>query len=68
MPLATKAFKEFGELQENLNKDNLQPSSENISYYVSEKVHRLTGEDEITNKPDTSAEHPIKDDDIVGTI
>ena len=38
-----------------MNKDNLQPSSEN-DIKVSEKVQRLTGE-ESTNKPDTNIPH-----------
>lgn len=41
-----------------VNKDNLQPTSEN-SIKVSEKVQRLTGE-ELTNKPDTNIPHPSK--------
>lgn len=56
----------LGELQESLEKDNLQPSSLN-DIKVKEKVQRLIGE-ESTNNPDTSAQHLCKeDDDIVWT-
>lgn len=44
----------FGEFRETPEMDNSDPSSEN-SIKISEKEQRLTGE-ELTNKPDTSAE------------
>jgi hypothetical protein len=51
---------------ENLQpEDNQQPSSSNEIKKVDEKVHRLTGEENSTNNPDTSA-RPERDD-IVGT-
>lgn len=42
------------ELQGSPEMDNLQPSSVKVSNTVTEKVHRLIGEDETTNKPNTS--------------
>lgn len=60
-----------GELLENLTatgEGNQQPSRPNVLQYVGRKVHRLTGEDTQSNKPDTSAPHPVLEgDDIVGT-
>lgn len=53
----------FGELLENPEVDNQQPSIENDKK-VSMKVQRLIGE-ESTNNPDTSAELPLMEDDIV---
>lgn len=63
-----------GELLEHPNNfggvmDNQQPSLPNVLQFVGKKVHRLTGEDTQSNKPDTSAPHLIshEGDDIVGT-
>lgn len=46
-----------GRLTAILAYDNPQPSQSNIVDLVDWKVQRLTGEDTITNKPDTSAAH-----------
>lgn len=60
-----------GELLGNLTasgEGNQQPSRSNVVLFVDRKVHRLTGEDTQTNKPDTSAPHLLSmGDDIVGT-
>lgn len=53
------------QIRQVLQEDNLQPSSSNEIDKVDEKVHRLTGEESQSNKPDTSA-RPERDD-IVGT-
>lgn len=49
------------ELQESLVVGNLQPISENTSITVSEQVQRLMGEEEVTNKPNTSKGQSILD-------
>lgn len=49
------------------NKDNQQPSRSNVIQIVDRKVHRLTGEDITTDKPDTSTAHLFSTgEDIVG--
>ena len=49
------------------NNENFEPSLVNIEFLdkLTRKVQRLTGEESITNNPDTSAQHPNKDEDIV---
>jgi hypothetical protein len=58
-----------GELRGTLNAflahDNPQPTLSNVFIFVGRKVHRLTGEEIQTNKPDTSA--APERDEIVGT-
>ena len=59
-----------GELRETLSAilayDNPQPNLSNVLIFVGRKVHRLIGEDNTTNKPDTSA--APERDEIVGAI
>lgn len=43
----------------NNNKDNSEPSLENMEFKFSRKVQRLTDEDSISNNSDKSAGHPI---------
>lgn len=60
----TRIICKGGELLETPEKDNQQPSRSNVISMVGRKVHRLTGEDSQTDKPDTSA--APERDDIVG--
>lgn len=53
-----------GTLNAILAHGNPQPSSQKVVPFVSEKVHRLMGEETTTNKPNTSAAH--ESDEIVG--
>ena len=67
----THSKEKSGELLERFHRAqaraNQQPSSTNFSENVVEKVQRLTGEEEKTNNPDTSARHSEKNDDIVSS-
>ena len=45
--------------------DNQQPTSLNRSKNVDEKVQRLTGEEDLANKPDTSVPHVMLSDNMM---
>jgi hypothetical protein len=54
-----------GELLENPEKGNQQPSRSNVLQFVDRKVQRAIGEDGQSNKPDTSAPHVISPDNAM---